>query len=201
MAKFKIDTDRVRTRADFFLNESNHMSKMDRFSRLDFKMDESHALNAAECYFLISEAYKALRQENPKHKTQYPKIAAMTSMVIVHTNPFRPTKPVNETNKEILYANPLLALRLGCNIVDHPFAKRPSIQKSNFCEGMLNSKLPCLDNYLLEMRDGTRHLGDSYDVELSIRELREIDTRLSFFQVLGEMPVYKGPRKYPNISD
>lgn len=187
---FQIPKEKVRRRADFFLAEAAQMCAEPRYSSLGFELAEDHAQHLAEAYFLVNEAYKAHRQYGD-HKTQLPKIAAITSTVVATINPLRPAKPPAKATAVTTYANPLFALRLAASIIDFPFHTQPWVRTMWFCDGIRTDTLPCLDGYLEQTRNGSRLVGDPLDLNLTLDELRRLEGRFNFFYVLDEMPVYK----------
>lgn len=190
MTVFQIDVQKVRQRADFFLVEAGQLCAQARFAQYGFALSDENAMYLSEAYFLVNEAYKERRQ-NEGHKTQPPKIAAITAAVIGMVNPLRPAAPPQAATKETTYANPLFALRAACTIVDHPIHKRPWEQRMWFCDQTRLDRLECLDSYLELVRAGKRTIGDLFDISLSDADLARIEGRFSFYAVLGDMKVFK----------
>lgn len=188
MAVFKIDTEKVRRRADFLLSEASRFVAEGNPASFGFQLSDEDAMVAAEAYFLVNEAYKARRQ-NAGHKTLPTKIAAITALVIATLNPLRPKgEPVTATPTSI-YANPLFALRLGCNIVQHALHLQGWMRMQWFCDHLRNDALSGLDGYIEAVRNGGRAVGEPFDIELSLLDLSRIEGRVAFFDVLSQLKI------------
>ncbi|RWQ16068.1 hypothetical protein [Mesorhizobium sp.] len=190
MTVFQIPASKVRLRADFFLDEAERICSGSPFTDHGFRLTEEAALSTAEAYFLVNEAYKARRQ-NQGHRTQPTKVAALTAAVIATVNPLRPEQALSEPNLVSTYANPLFALRLGCNIIQHPLHRSPWNRLQWFCDNLRDDPLTCLDGYLELVRSGKRVIGSDFDIDLSPNELKRLEGRVGFFDVLSEMKVYR----------
>jgi hypothetical protein len=190
LTQFQIALEKVRQRADFFVAEAQQQCSTPRFAQYEFGLSRENAELLAEAYFLVNEAFKERRQE-PGRRTQPPKIAAITCVVVATLNPLRPKRPPASATVETLYANPMFAMRLGCSIVGHPFHRRSWVEHMWFCDGLRSLSMPCLHRYIEAARNETRVLGAPYELDLSSDELRHIESRVGLFTVLGDLKVYK----------
>lgn len=188
MSVFQIEVERVRRRADFFLDEAGRLCGLPEFADLGFRLTDQAALFTAEAYYLVNSAYKDKRQ-NTGHRTQPTKIAAITATVVATVNPIRPEQEPETPSIASTYLNPLLALRLGCNIVQHPLHRQAWMRLQWFCDGLRNEELECLTPYIDAVRQGTRVIGTEFDISVNASDLRRIENRVSFFDVLSQMPI------------
>ena len=168
---------------------AENMSSEEPYKQYGFSLDRQTAEYTAEAYFLVVEAYREKRQHDG-HRLQPQKIAAITSAVINTLNPLRPLLPPETADTVTTYANPLFALRICCDIVDHPIHRRPWFQRMWFCDNLRTLDLHCLRGYVEDVRIGSRTLGSNFELSLSQDELGRLEGKFGFFQVLSEMPIF-----------
>lgn len=175
----RVNLERVRPRADFFVEAASVVCEREPYSRYGFTLTRRNAEYLAECYFLLNDAYKAHRSRDG-HKTLPSKIAAMTSLVVAVLNPLRPSKPPNKPNSDTLYANPMFAVRVAQSILGHDYIHCPFSRVKPFYDQFRNVNLPSLEPYILSIRRG-REVGEEYCIELSSPEIALIDNRILLF--------------------
>jgi hypothetical protein len=186
---FAISVAKVRQRADFFLDEASRFCAQRPYSDYGFALSDEDAQFTAEAYYLLSEAYKQKRQITGR--TQPSKIAALTAMVVATINPLRPHNPPDRPNIVSTYANPLYALRLGCNIVQHPLHRQHWTRIQWFCDHLRQDAFICLNDYIAAARAVNRTIGSPFEIDISNQELKCIEGRIGFFDVLSELKIFK----------
>jgi hypothetical protein len=143
----------------------------------------------AHVYFAISQAYKktCLKSGN---RTDAWKRAAITCASITAVQPLRPPLIVNDLEREeYLYANPILAMRCACPIVEHQFEKRPFDDQRRQYKSILGMQFPCIEPILVEARKSNGIIENEYDVMLTTDEEAKINSLIEHFMLFSYMRI------------
>lgn len=125
----------------------------------------------AQCYFAISQAYKKIYLAEG-HRTDTSKRAALTCAAIVAVCPIRQDPDSNSEEKaaEAAYANPMLAMRCSCSIVNHPFHKRPFDDRRRIYRAFFGFALPSIEPILAEARANNGKIISDWEISLAPEE-------------------------------
>lgn len=162
---------RIHKRAAFFGGISLRIS--DRYPTLrtksEFRADAPLLL--ARAYFLLSDAYKPIRNF-PDSLTDDFKKAAISALAVMVVRPFSPLDP-EQVDDEIVYlANPMMALACANswaaerNLFEH----FPQDYLKRFYITLLNVRMPCLDGFIEAINSG----GDYRSVDAIVLSPQEI---------------------------
>ena len=190
MPIFKIENARIEKRARFFVHAANAMITSPGSEIADFEISETRAKQTGELYFLLSDAYKEKRHENPESPSEFPKIAALTAISIAGLNPLRPKDASQHPSEMTEYANPILAMQIACDRIGHPFHKRSLFERFRFYDLLRKYSFPTIDRYIVACNGG-REIGSSFDINFTREEVREIENKMSLFYVLAGLKIFK----------
>lgn len=185
MSILSIDLERIEKRLVVYEHGARLVARLDMLSNWNFALARPAALATAEIYFLISDFLKQETFQEPTHWTDHTKVAAITALVVAQCQPFRPNRPIDIENPVFAYANPILALRLGTDAINHKFGKRAWDDRKRFYDTLINSKLAIVDEYIEILKTGSRKIGDPFDIIIKRDDMQKIRQSINMFVVLN----------------
>jgi hypothetical protein len=142
----------------------------------------------AELYFSISEAYKRLYMA-PGRLTDDSKKAAFSCAAVCALKPIRCDAALIE-REEFIYANQMLAMRIACSIVEHPFHKRAFDETRRFFRALQELRLPSTDPIIEEAAKLDGLFTSEWNITLTSGERSALNMLINMFSVLKDMKVY-----------
>lgn len=182
--------DELRERARFFQHAIDRVCALPPYSDGALLYHPRIGETLATCYFALSEAYKR-RRLPPGARSHPSKIAALTTVTIAAVQPLRVREPNAVESEEFLYANPILAMRCGCSIVAHPFHKASFDHRRRFYKMFAEVSIPSIDAIIQESNEKDSNITTLWNIDLSRAELAFLDSKVTMFEVLGGMKIYK----------
>ena len=178
-----VPAETIGLRADYFrqMIETQIASSAFREFNLTYHLRTPSVMS--HVYFAMSEAYKRkyLKVEN---KTDAPKRAAITCAAVSAVQPIRPPTSVNSIDiEEYLYVNPMLAMRMACSIINHPFEKRPFDARRRIYRAIAELKFDSVGPILLAARTANGELNDDWTIELSENDEACINLLIEDFSI------------------
>jgi hypothetical protein len=108
--------------------------------------------------------------------------------------PIRPDGDGPIESPEILYANPMLAMRIASAVIDHPFERRAFDSRRRFCRDLQRLSLPSLQPLIDEANANDGKLASEWEIELTPDEMKTLDRLVCMMEVLSELKIYAGPK-------
>ena len=136
----------------------------------------------AEGYFLLSEAFKAVRLK-PGRRTEPAKIAAMMAMAVMTFRPMRPGNPDDVRFPETDKANQLLAVAIGCEVLGISIDWLLLDQLKRLLRAMDLADAPSLAEYVADAR--LDNIKTVYDVPIE-QDFARIDNFTLLFELLQQ---------------
>jgi hypothetical protein len=141
-----------------------------------------------EMYFCISQAYKSVYMD-PGRRTDDSKKAAFSCAAICALKPIRCEASEIE-KEEFIYINEMLAMRVACAIVEHPFHTRHFDEVRRFYRALQDFSLPSLRGFMQEVRSGDGQIVSEHSISLSVSDRSALNLLINMFSVLKDMRVY-----------
>ncbi len=142
---------------------------------------------ATEGYFLLNHAYKKWRI-NDGHRTEPPKIAALTCMSLAVFQPMLPIDPSNAETVLEARCNEIYSLACAATFLGIPF--KPN--ESNFYLRVLDvlSETDCdtLEVYRVDKDMQNNRVLGSYDLSVLDRDKQSMNSLISLFEALAGAP-------------
>lgn len=175
--------DRIVARAEFIIERAEEFSRSRAISPAEVRFRLPAARFAAEAYFLISEAYKH-RRLRPGARTQEPKIAAIMSLAISSVQPYYAMHPFSVKCSSTYVANQNFSLYCATLILNNDFSKLSNDSIRRGMNFLLNARMPCIGEYIVDVSIGAKRSRDVYDIELTDSELSVIDIMILVCELL-----------------
>jgi hypothetical protein len=199
LAKFKIPTERINQRANFYVERFSDYCKLPDVSIYNTgEIDFNNAQIVSETYFLISEFYKLKHSIPIEHNTEYSKIAAITAIAISHRKLLsRKNTATSDENYAIL--NPEFGLRIGCERLKININKLTFEERDRLVQAIIDPELHCLDNYFWKLKNGKHSIGSEIEFSINPKEMAFIEGMISNFHFMNI--AYSGPQISNRIND
>lgn len=188
MGTHSVDIEKVTRRSEFFIKEFERLAKTESYKDYSLNLSIENAKYTAEASMLLGYEYKERR--GIQGLLKYFKIAAITSLVIGDFVPLGIDDSQREPDKKTQFMNPMFAMRIGCNIVDHPFHTGSWENRIRFYNTLMGLKLDCLDGYK-DLIKNNLEIGKEHDIVISDRDMRLLEMKMNMFSVLSEMKIFK----------
>lgn len=121
MTEFYVSAQTISERAKLLLDHARDLLDSNLIPRDRVELAEHRIHLIAEGYFLLNRAYKDWRMPDG-HFTEFPKIAALQSIVISRLQPFFPSKlPVDEADVGVIKCNEIFAFSYALGILERRF--------------------------------------------------------------------------------
>lgn len=165
---------RVHKRAAFFAGISQRISDHYPTLRIKSEFRADAPILLARVYFLLSDAYKPIRNF-PDSLTDDFKKAAISAIAVMVIRPFSPLDPDRVDDEVVYLANPMLALACANswaadrNLFEH----FPHDYLKRFYITLLNVRMPALDGFIEAANGGD--LRKVEPVSLSPQEISILD--------------------------
>ncbi len=189
MAVYGVSEADIAARAEYFLHRIEATVNSPALKDAGLIYHERVHDILAHVYFALSQSYKktCLKEGN---RTDSWKRAAITCASVTAVQPIRPPLIVNDLDKEeYLYANPMLAMRCACPIVEHVFEKRPFDDQRRQFKSILGLTFPCIEPILIEARKNNGVINREHDVMLSSDEESKINSLIEHFMLFSYLKV------------
>lgn len=183
-------SDEVARRAEFFRAIMDIAIASPSFNTLPIGYHPNVPTVLAEVYFAVSEAYKRLYLK-PGSRTERVKVVALSVATVAYVSPLRPQDPAHADREELLYLNPMLAMRVATAIIKHPFEKRTPDDQRRFFRALAELDLPCAAPMIEEANSNGGVLTSNWQIDLAAADRSILNLLVSRFTVLDQMPVYK----------
>jgi hypothetical protein len=180
--------EEVAERADFFKRLLQYQIGSPAFTSINLTCHPSIGNLLAEVYFAITNAYKSGLLP-PGSRTDPIKQAALTCAAVVTVNPIRPISTEID-QEEIIYANPMFAMRCACSIIDHPYHTRSFDERRRVYRGLPGLCVRPADAMIQEALQNDCRTTSTWTIELSSRERSQLDILVNMFAVYKEMPIF-----------
>lgn len=181
----------IAERADFFKRLLQYQIGSPAFTNVNLTCHPSIGNLLAEVYFAITSAYKAGLLP-PGSRTDPIKQAALTCAAVVTVNPLRPASTEID-QEEIIYANPMFAMRCACSIIDHPYHTRSFDERRRVYRGLPGYAVAPADAIIQEALQNDCRTTSTWSIDLSNRERSQLDILVNMFAVYKEMPIWAKP--------
>lgn len=142
----------------------------------------------AEAFFALTDAYER-RHLNAGKKIEPVKQAALTCAVICCVMPLRPVLELVD-REELIYINPMLAMRAACAIIAHPFHRRAFDEQRRHYRLTQSLSLPSLAPLLDEANTNDCVLTSNFELDLKRDERDRLNGLVNYFTVLKELKIY-----------
>jgi hypothetical protein len=182
---YGIDQADLSTRADYFSLRIEATMQSPALKNVGLVYHARIPNVLAHAYFALSQAYKktCLKEGN---RTDSWKRAAITCAAITAVQPLRPPLIVNDLDKEeYLYANPILAMRCACPIVEHKFEKRTFDDQRRQYKSIMGMTFQSVEPILAEARRENGEINSTFDIMLSSDDEAKINALIEHFMLFS----------------
>lgn len=186
-----MNAERIDSRHDVYAFAAQAIGRQPDFHKYKFHLVEARSRLAVEAAFLLNDAFKKLRFENPEHGSEPPKVAAFLSLAVCQVLPFQPGAPIDTEMAAYSRANAMYAMRLACGLIGHPVEKRSEEGLLRIYDRLMRERVSAIDEIVEATRSNSRAVGDVVEMGLTRDEMGLIQNRISMFEVLAGMPIYK----------
>lgn len=175
----------IAVRASFFAKATELLLEGPAFSGCLVEVHLGIHSVIAEGFFALADAYER-HHLKPGKKIEPVKQAALTCAVVCAISPLRPTAALVE-EEELLYINPMLAMRAACSVIGHPFDKRAFDERRRHYRMVGSLRLPSLAPLIAEANANDGVLSSDFSFDLAMDERHRLNGLINYFTVLNDM--------------
>lgn len=184
-----ISAEAISARSNFYRAQIELMINKSSLGGLRFYYHEAQPQIMSNVYFSLSQAYKKIYLKDGSN-TDAIKRAAITCAMFSVVNPIRLPPEVNDAgHEEYFYVNPMLAMRIACGIIGHPFEKRPFDDQRRQLRGISNLTFPCTDPIIAESYSNNGVITTEFDVTLSSDEEAKLNILINDFSLYSLLKI------------
>lgn len=178
----------ISKRADFFKDAFETQIQAPAMQGLGLVYHEKMPEILAHAYFAMSGAYKKTFLY-PQKQTDPTKQAALTCAAIAFIKPLRPPDACIQ-REEYIYVNAMLAMRMACAIVEHPFHTRDFDSQRRFFKQLDLLDLPSVTSIMNEAAANGGEIKGNLQVNLTRSEEYQLKSLINMFVVLRDMKIW-----------
>lgn len=184
-----VTSQEIEVRADFFAKATEVLLHGPAFKGCAVDAHPRINLVMAEAFFVIADAYER-HHLKPGKRIEPIKQAAIACATVCVVAPLRP-RDMKIEQEELLYINPMLAMRASASIIDHPFHNRSFDEQRRHYRMIGATKLPSLRPLIDEANAKDGVLVSGFSVDLDVDERHRLNGLINYFTVLHGMKIMK----------
>lgn len=190
--KLRVPLEKIEKRSAFFRKRFEQLySDSDTSLYRSFQIDTDLSKGVAECYFLLSEYYKALHRIPESHNTEHSKVSALTSLVVCDRQLLRPKNIENFDFDDFAMINAYFSMRIGCERLDVDIRRLTFEERDRLEQALIQPEIWSLDTYFSKLVNGEHELGAEIEFEMGLEEIAKMEMLISSFHFLDI--AYRGP--------
>jgi hypothetical protein len=175
--------ERIADRTEFILDIARSLFESGVLDENRIVLRESRIKLCVEAYFLLNAAYKKWRIISG-HNTELPKVAAMTAMVIVRLQPFRPIDLDNVRNRAEAQSNAILAYAVATALL----GIESDYSAKNFHYRLLDyineSGSETIEPYIVDKNLHNNRELDSYDLTIHAKDKDRANALITILELM-----------------
>lgn len=181
----RVPIEKIEKRAAFFRERFEKLSSdSDTSIYRNFSLDDDLSKAVAECYFLLSEYYKALHRIPEDHNTEHSKVSALTALAVCDRQLIRPRDVNHFDLDEFAMVNAYFSMRIGCERLGVDIRKLTFEERDRLEQALLLPEMWSLDSYFSKLVKGDHVLGAEVELVLGLEEIAKMEMLISSFHFL-----------------